>query len=144
MKVVHFVLMAVLAMLASAVAAEDRGYTEGTVTEVSSIQITSGHFSDYVAYLHKQWVPEQEALKKAKLIVDYSVYTTSRRGPHDPDMYLTITYPNMAAFDGFDDRADAVTSKISGGMAAQEKGVADRNSYRTILGSELIREIKIK
>ena len=124
--------------------AQDRGYTEGPVMDVASIQVTSGHMDEYIAYLQKEWKPQQEALKKAGLILDYTVYSTTRRGPNDPDLYLCITYANMAALDGFDDKAEAVIAKISGGHVKEEKGVADRNAYRKILGDEIVRELKIK
>ena len=144
MKRMIATLVAALGFCVASAQAQDRGYTEGTVMEVSAIQVTPGHFDEYVAYLQKDWKPAHEALKKAGLIVDYGVYTTSRRTPNDADLYLTVTYANMGALDNFDDRADPITAKLTGGHTKEEKGVSDRNSYRKILGTELIREIKIK
>ena len=129
---------------AASTQAQDRGYTEGTVTDVSAIQVTPGHFDEYMAYIRNEWKPTQEALKKAGLIVDYAVYGTARRRPEDPDLYLCVTYANMAALDGFDDKADPIVAKLTGGHTKEQKGVSDRNSYRKILGDELIRELKIK
>ena len=62
----------------------------------------------------------------------------------DPDLYLTVTYANMGAMDNIDDKADPVVAKLTGGHTKEQKGVSDRNAYRTILGTELVRELKIK
>ena len=56
-----------------------------------------------------------------------------------------ITYANMAALDKLDERSDPVTEKVIGGRAGRcRKGVSDRNAYRKILGTETVRELKIK
>ena len=74
-----------LAVLVSAscfsVSAQDPNYTEGAVSQVTAIQVTSGHLDDYMAYVRTEWKPEQEALKKAGIITDYSVYSTTPRTP---------------------------------------------------------------
>lgn len=137
-----------LAVLVSAscfsVWAQDPNYTEGTVSQVTAIQVTSGHLDEYLTYVRTEWKPEQEALKKAGIIADYSVYSTTPRTPTDPDLYLLVTYANMAALDRLNERSDPVTEKISGGRDKSNKGVSDRNAYRKILGTETIRELKIK
>ena len=145
MKLSRWVLLLLLSMFVGILNAAERGYQEGAVTEVSSIQIESGHFDQYMAYLRGTWKVEQEALKKAGVIVSYAIYATSRRTPNDADVYLTITYANMAAMDGLDDRRETAIAK-AGGMdrMASEKGVIERNAYRKIIGSELIREITFK
>lgn len=123
----------------------ERNYTDGNVTQVVAIRVTPGHFDQYVDYLAATWSKEQAALKAAGLILDYRMYSTTPRRPGDPDVYLTTTYENMAALDGFDDRADPITAKAMGSTRAQGmKEMADRNSYREIVGIELIREIKLK
>jgi len=124
--------------------AQNANYTEGTVSEVTAIQVTNGHMDEYMTYVRTEWKPSQEALKKAGVIVDYSVYSTTPRTPNDPDLYLLVTYANMAALDNLDERADPVTEKVTGPRAKVEKGVSDRNAYRKILGTETIRELKIK
>jgi L-rhamnose mutarotase len=137
-----------LAVLVSAsclsVSAQDPNYTEGTVSQVTAIQVTSGHLDEYMTYVRSEWKPSQEALKKAGIITDYSVYSTTARTPNDPDLYLIVTYANMAALDKLDERSDPVTEKVTGNRVKSNKGVSDRNAYRKILGTETIRELKIK
>ena len=137
------------ALLASAwcmaAIAQDRAYTQGAVTQVAGIKIQSGHFDEYMAYLQNSWAKEQAALKAAGLILDYAIYQGSPRGPNDADVYLTTTYANMAALDGFDERSAPISAKVLGTTPAQDSAaMSKRNEYRQVLGIELIREIKLK
>lgn len=125
--------------------AQERPYTDGPVMQVVAIKITPGHFDEYMAYLASTWTKEQQALKDAKVIVDYGVYRSTPRGPHDADVYLTTTYANWAALDGLDDRSDPVTAKALGTTRAQDmSGMAKRNEYRTVLGIEMIQQLNFK
>lgn len=86
-----------------------------------------------------------EAREKAGDIVDYSVYGTRAGSPDEPDMYLVVTYANMAAFDGMADRMEPVALAVTG-MSREQATAAgvERNKMRKVLGSEIIRELKIK
>jgi hypothetical protein len=47
--------------------------------------------------------------------------------------------------DGLDDKTEPLANKVLGQTRAQgEKAYADRSTLREILGSELIRELKLK
>jgi hypothetical protein len=101
-------------------------------------------FDEYLKYLagpYKQWMEEQ---KKAGIILDYAVYQTVPRGPGDPDLYLTVVYKNMAALDGLDARTDPIAEKIFGSMEQSNAASAARGKMRTLVGSELIRELELK
>jgi len=126
-------------------AQSSRNYTEGHVTEVVAIKVTPGRLDDYMAYLGSTWTKEKAALKAAGVIVDYRMYSTTPRRSGDPDLYLATTYENMAALDGLDDRSDPITTKALGSTREKDmKGMADRNSYREIVGIEMLRELTIK
>jgi hypothetical protein len=85
-----------------------------------------------------------EAQKAAGIIVSYGVFAAAPRGPNDPDVYLVTTYKNMAAFDGLTERLDPIYEKLSGSLAEQNKAYIDRGKMRTVLGSELIRQMVLK
>ena len=144
MKRSSLLLAALISAFCFSVSAQDANYTEGAVSQVTAIQVTQGHMDEYMKYIRTDWKPSQEALKKAGIITDYAVYSTTPRTPNDPDLYLMTTYANMAALDNLDERSDRATEKLTGGRAKEQKGVSDRNSYRKILGTETIRELKIK
>lgn len=130
--------------LGSAVVAADRAYSEGPVVDVASVRTEPGMFDEYLKYLAGPYKQQMEELKKAGIIVDYSVYSANPRGPHDPDLYLITVYKNFAALDGLDARSDAITEKIFGDMAAQTDATVKRGKLRTLLGNEYIRELELK
>lgn len=126
-------------------AQEARSYSEGPVSVVTSVKIMDGQFDNYMDYLAKTYKPVLEAQKKAGLVVAYGIYTTQARNPKEPDMYLVVSYANMAAFDGLDDKSEAVAKSVTGESRSEANvAYADRGKMREILGSELIRELVLK
>src|SRR6476659_8278163 len=81
-----------------AVAQNDRQYTDGPVTEVDYIHVEYGHFEKYVDWLNSTWKPTMEALKKAGIIIDYKVFRADPKTPDQPNIFLMLTFKNMAAF----------------------------------------------
>jgi hypothetical protein len=138
--------MAALSMsaISSALADDAKSYTEGTVTEVTSIRTKPGMFDAYMKWLDTTGKQLREDEKKAGLIIDYAVYQVDPRSPQDPDVYLTITYKNMAALDGLSDRVEPLMKKIWASRDAAAKAQVDRESLREVLGSQLIRRLELK
>ena len=132
----------------TASAANDRGYTYGPVTEVDYIHVEYGHFDDYMAWVTATWAPTMEAAKKAGLIIDYKVFQASPKAPDQPNVYLEITYKNMAAYAGdIGDSAaafEAVTEKVICSSACQDQARVQRNEFRRVLGTEVTRELVVK
>ena len=102
-----------------------------------------GRFDDYMKFLATTYKTLMEANKKAGMILDYSIYSASPRSPQDPDLLLTTTWPNMAAFDR-SEAAEALSVKTIGSMAAQNQAAVDREAIRELLGSELVRKLILK
>jgi hypothetical protein len=133
-----------MSAISSALADDSKAYTEGTVVEVTSIRTKPGMFDAYMKWLDTTGKQLREDEKKAGLILDYAVYGALPRSPHDPDIYLVITYKNMAALDGLSDRVEPLQRKIWATREAGAKAAADRESMREILGSELMRKLELK
>jgi hypothetical protein len=138
--------VAVMSMstMSSALADDSKSYTEGTVTDVTSVRTKPGMFDAYMKWLDTTYKQLMEEEKKAGIIVDYAVYGAVPRSPHDPDVYLTVTFKNMAALDGLDDRLEPIQRKVWATRDAANKADADRESMREILGSQLIRHLSLK
>jgi hypothetical protein len=145
MRILRSVLigLAFSGIAATALADEGRVYQEGPVIEVSYIRTKPGKFDDYMKFLATTYRTLMEANKKAGLILDYSIYSATPRSPQDPDLLLTITYPNMAALDRSEE-GDALAVKTVGSMAAQSQAAIDREALREVLGSELVRKLVLK
>src|ERR1700735_5858231 len=117
-----------------------RHYTDGPVTEVDSIQVEYGHFAEYVDWLNSTWKPTMETLKKAGLIIDYKVLQASPKSPDQPNIFLEITFKNMAAYAGdIGDKGvefEAVAKKVICSTECQNKARVGRNDYRKVLGTD--------
>jgi hypothetical protein len=129
-------------------AKDERGYAYGPVTEVDYINVAYGHFDEYMAWVTSTWVPTMEAAKKGGLIIDYKVFRASPKSPDQPNVYLEITYKNMAAYAGdIGDSADAfeaVTEKVICSSECQNQARVHRNEFRKVLGTEVTRELIFK
>jgi len=131
------------AVSVGAIAQDSPSYKDGPVVAVSYIKTKPGKFDDYMAWLDGQYKGLMNAQKQAGLILDFRVFSAQPRTPNDPDIILTVTYPNFAALDKSNE-ADAVSAKVVGTAAVQSKQYADRGTMREVLGGELIREMVLK
>jgi hypothetical protein len=109
-----------------------------------SIRTKPGMFDAYMKWLDTTGKQLRDDEKKAGLILDYAVYAVQPRSPHDPDIYLVITYKNMAALDGLTDRVEPIQRKIWATREAGAKAAIDRESMREVLGTELVRRLDLK
>ena len=96
-----------------------------------------------MAHLKGTYRQEMEAFKKAGLVLDYKIYQVPPRSPQDPNLILTVTYPNFAALDHAADY-DAITAKIEGSLKAADNAFGERGAIREVLGTELMQELVLK
>ena len=140
--------LAISALSLNARAQDERQYTEGPVTEVDEVHVEYGHFEEYIDWLNSTWKPTMEAMKKAGLIIDYKVFQASPKSPDQPNIFLYLTFKNMAAYGGnIGDKGieqEYVARNVIGSTEFQNKKRVERSGYRKVLGIELIREIILK
>jgi hypothetical protein len=128
----------------AALADEGRPYTEGPVVTVTSVRTKVGMFDEYMKFVAGNYRRNMEEYKKAGLILDYGVYQAFPHNPHEPDLFLTVTFKNWAAFDGLQDKMDPIDAKVYGSVDASNKGAVDRDKIRDILGSQTIQKLQLK
>jgi hypothetical protein len=129
-RIIQFlVCVAAFAVLQNANAQVGVTYNEGPVTVMTYLKIEYGHFDEYVEWLNSTWKPLNEAKKKARLIVDYKVFTARARKPEEPNVIFMITYANMAALDRRPEE-DAIAVKMIGSAKDQNKARVERSAYR--------------
>lgn len=133
-----------LAAVATTAFANGTDFNDGPIVVRSAIRTVDGHFDDYMHWLDTVWKQQEEAAKKAGILVDYRVLVAQPRGPQDPDIYLVEIYPNWATFDGLGTKMDAISKQIWGSLKQASHTEADRGKIRTILGSEVTQEAKLK
>lgn len=125
--------------------AQDRAWSEGPVTNVSAIKIVDGQWENYMAYLQKNWKGVMEEAKKAGYVLDYKVYSAQAHNPQEADLYLVVTYPNMAMLDGMNEKMEPIQQKVTKmNYREADEASGKRMVMRTLLGEELLREINLK
>jgi hypothetical protein len=145
MKRMLMLFAAIFVFVAVDVCAQERPYSEGPVSVVTSVKVKPGQDDNYLAYLDGSYKPLMEEFKKAGIILSYAVYSADPHNPNEADMYLVVTYPNMASLDGLDEKTEPLMSKVTGKTRSQSNtAMADRGAMREILGSETIRELLLK
>lgn len=136
----------ILLVLASAApaAAQQRPYTEGRVVFTSFIRTKPGMFERYMRYLAGPYKQLMEEQKKTGIIDSWSVRESSPRGPDDWNVLLVVTYKNMAALDGLDDRTEPILQRVIGSQDQRDQGAISRQEMREVLGGRLSRELILK
>jgi hypothetical protein len=144
-KSILLLLAAILTISTSVTRAqEDHAYTQGPVTIVSFVRTEPGMFEEYLRYLSNTYKKLMETQKKQGVITDYAVYQTLPRGPQDADLILTVTYKNMAALDGLQERTDPLIKETFGSLPKAASASADRDKLRKQLGNQLVRQLILK
>jgi len=130
-----------LAFSAGAFAQEAKPYHEGPVWDLGFIHAKAGMEDRYLRYIAGDWKREQEALKKAGIVLDYKVITTEAHSPSDFNVILMTEYKDLASMEANEDKAEQIAMQLVGGEQKMEGGYVDRASYREVLGGRLAREI---
>lgn len=143
---VSIILVCLLVMISVPAFAQDhsRGWENGPVVVVSEVHIKPGMFNAYINDLNNVWRKFQEAQKADGYVVSYSILSNVSAREGEPDLYLTITYPNWAAFDTGNEYFEELGQKILGSMEDMREANIDRGDLRTLGGSKTLQEIKFK
>jgi len=124
--------------------ADGQHWNDGPVVNAAYIRTVDGHFDDYMAWLATTWKKQEEASKKAGLIISYRVLVVEARGPNDPDIILVNEFKNWAALDNLGSKLDAVSTQIEGSVQKADQAQADRGKIRTVIGSRTMQEAMLK
>ena len=141
-----FLVASLLSLTVAAPAAFANGahYNDGPVTNVAFIRTVDGHFDDYMQWLATTWKKQEEAAKKAGLILSYRVMVAEPRNATDPDIILMVEYKNWAALDGLGAKLDAVSAEVEGSVEKANQSEVGRAKIRTVLGSSTVQEALLK
>ena len=108
MKNVFLIAMLCLAVSSFAEVYEDYAPSEEHV-QLTVVSVEPNYLDDYLVKLKRTWVRGMEIQKELGYIVDYSVYTSD--SANSPNVWLTITYENMAAMQPSEEKYKAVNKE---------------------------------
>ena len=110
----------------------DYDYSE-QVTEMTVITVKPNLIDDYLMGIKRTWVDSCEIQKELGHIVGCSVYTAETAGT-DPNVFLTITYENLAAMGPNKERYEEF-------MTAWRKKISESDQQEIAVGYGDMREI---
>jgi len=122
-----------------------RPFHDGPVWNIAFIKAKPGLGLNYMNWLATEWKTEQEALKKAGLILNYMVIETESHNPNDFDLMLMIEYKDLATMEANQDKAEAVANQaLNSNDQKMIAGYQERATWREIMGNRLAREIVLE
>ena len=122
----------------------DYDYSE-QVTEMTVITVKPNLIDDYLMGIKRTWVDSCEIQKELGHIVGCSVYTAETAGT-DPNVFLTITYENLAAMgpnkERYQEFVTAWRKKIS--ESDQQEIAGGYGDMREIVDLVVLRKVNFK
>ena len=118
-----------------------RGWDQGPVVQVTEVHIKDGMFNAYINDLNNVWRKFLEAQMEDGHVVDYGMFANVNPRKGEPDLYLTVTYKDWAAYDLGVEYFEQLGEKVMGSMDEMREANIDRGELRTIGSRYTLREI---
>ena len=119
-----------------------RNWDNGNVVVITEVHTKDGMFNAYINDLNNVWRKFLEVQKEDGNVLDYGMYANPSAREGEPDLYLTVTYANWAAFDLGNEYFDQVREKVIGTEDQMRQANLERSELRTIGGTMTLQEIK--
>jgi hypothetical protein len=142
--VLSIVLFSALGSTAASAQDHERGWDTGHVVQVTNVHIKDGMFNAYINDLNNVWRKFLEEQKKDGSVIDYGMYTNPNSREDEPDLILTVTYANWAAFDLNVDYFEEIGSRVLGSPEDMRTANIDRGELREIGSTMVLQEIMFK
>jgi hypothetical protein len=149
MRIKGFALLSIILLGAfagtSAIAQDHaRGWDQGYIVQVTEVHTKDGMFNAYINDLSNVWRKFMEAQKEEGAVIRYGMYSNVNPREGEPDLYLTVTYANWAAFDRGVEYFEELGSRVLGSPDEMREASVDRGELRTIGSTYTLRELTFK
>jgi len=134
-------IVSLLAVAISVFAQMNRPWRNGSVWELSFVQMKPGMDDAYLKYVATDWKKLQEALKAQGIVLSYKVLETEGHTPGDWNLILMSEFKDLASLEANEAKADAIGQQVAGNDEKQIQGYKERAEIREVMGTRLAREI---
>jgi len=121
-----------------------RNWDDGNVVAVTEVHIKDGMFNAYINDLNNVWRKYIEEQMKDGSIVSYGMLGNVAAREGEPDLYLTVSYANWAAFDLGEEYFDKIQNKIQGSDDVARSANIKRGDLRTLGSNYNLQEVKFR
>ena len=121
-----------------------RNWDNGNVVAVTEVHIKDGMFNAYINDLDNVWRKFIEEQMKDGSVVGYGMFGNPAAREGEPDLYLTVTYANWAAFDLGEEYFNKIQDKVLGSADAARSANIKRGDLRTLGSNYNLQEVKFR
>jgi hypothetical protein len=121
-----------------------RNWDNGNVVAVTEVHIKDGMFNAYINDLNNVWRKFIEEQMKDGSVVGYNMLANVSAREGEPDLYLTVTYANWAAFDLGEEYFNKIRDKVLGSADASRSANIKRGDLRTLGSNYNLQEVKFR
>jgi len=121
-----------------------RNWDNGAVVSITEVHVKPGQFNAYINDLNNVWRKFNEEQMKDGSILSYGMYSNVAAREGEPNLILSVTYANWAAFDLGEEYFSKVRDKIMGSAEVMRSAGIKRGDLRTIGSSYNLQEIKFR
>ena len=132
---------ALAAAMSAPAVAQQSSMKPGAMWTAGRIAVEEGQMQNYMDYLTKTWMANQEYSKSQGWLLDYHVLQSVNPRDGEPNIVLITRFADMPTAAESDRRSDILNKRMSQddhGAAAASGG---RNKMRNLMGSVLYREM---
>jgi hypothetical protein len=121
-----------------------RNWDNGAVVAVTEVHIKPGMFNAYINDLNGLWRKFNEEQMKDGSILGYRMFTNTSPREGEPDLILSVTYANWAAFDLGEEYFNKIRDKVIGSADEMRSAGIKRGELRTIGSQYNLQEVKFR
>ena len=142
--ILSVVLFATLGSATAFAQDHSRGWEQGHIVQVTEVHTKDGMFNAYINDLSNVWRKFMEAQKEEGHVISYGMYSNVNPREGEPNLFLTVTFKNWAAFDRGVEYFEKLGTQILGSTDEMREANIDRGELRTIGSTYTLRELKFK
>ena len=121
-----------------------RNWDNGSVVAVTEVHIKDGMFNAYINDLNNVWRKFIEEQMKDGSVVGYNMLANVAARDGEPDLYLTVSYANWAAYDLGEEYFNGIRDKVLGSADVMRSANIKRGDLRTIGSNYNLQEVKFR
>lgn len=132
-----------LVMLAASApaGAQQSSYKGGDLWVAARIDVEDGQFENYMDWLNKVWVPNQEFAKSQGWINGYHILNNINNRDGEPDLILITSFADLPSVAEGDRRDAIMNQRMSQDDHSGDAASGARTKMRRQMGSTLYREL---
>ena len=140
------VAFSITALCSTSALAQDhtRNWDNGAIVSVTEVHIKPGMFNAYINDLNGLWRKFNEEQMKDGSMLGFGMYANNSPREGEPDLILSVTYANWAAFDLGEEYFNKIRDKVIGSADDMRSAGIKRAELRTIGSQYNLQEVKFR